>query len=825
MKIKGFLLFVVLTFLSNIVFSQLSGNVKDVDGLPLEAASILIKGTTRNTFSNELGNYSIVLEPGKYTIVCRYIGYRINEQEINYKGGKLDLDFKMDYQQLAINEIEISDKRKDPAYEIIRNAIKKRSYYLARPNHFIADAYLKTIQKLVKTPKAFMGQDLGNLGGILDTNRQGIIYLSESSSKVFYQHPEKIREQILSSRVSGNSNGFTLNRANMLQWSLYNPSFQIGRNVISPISPDALLYYKYKFEGSYFDEDKREINKIQVIPRNSFDPLYSGYLYIVDDEWNIQSSDLYITGKNIGQEALDTLNLKQQYVFEKKTNEWLLFSQFIRFSAKIFGFEIEGNMSGNFMNYDLNTKFDPKAWKSEATVFAKDANKKSEMYWDSIRPTPLLKEELSDFTRKDSLQTIWKSKVYQDSMDRKSNKFTSNSLLLGYTYSNSFKNRSFSIKSPLQTVQFDPIRGYYFDLGLSYFQSATEENLKNFRISADLSYGISEKVIRPFLGFSRRFDKIFNRTLAVEAGIQARQIGLNNQILPLINTYYSLFSHKSFVQVFERRGGSMQYSQVISPVFDFQINLGYWNRYQLQNNTELSYFNKDKVYEPQISIFGLSNPNSNEVVQGRIKIDFLPGRKFTSYPNSRFYLESDYPKFTISSRATYYTGNIINGADKFSLRTNLDISDEMSLGYFGSLRWLMSGSIINGKNIPFIDNHHFLGNETIVYIGSSEQFSRYRIMPFYQYSTNTNFVEFHSEYNAQGLVLSKIPLLRNLKLEENVGFKYLSITDGTSYSELSVGISNIGWSVFRMFRVDFTWSYDYKSKESGNGITVGINLL
>ncbi|MGL1400197.1 DUF5686 family protein, partial [Vibrio parahaemolyticus] len=65
------------------------------------------------------------------------------------------------------------------------------------------------------------------------------------------------------------------------------------RGFISPLSDNALAYYKYKFEGTFFEFGK-EISRIKVIPKRKFEPLFSGYINIVENEWRLESVDLKI---------------------------------------------------------------------------------------------------------------------------------------------------------------------------------------------------------------------------------------------------------------------------------------------------------------------------------------------------------------------------------------------------------------------------------------------------------------------------------------------------------------------------------------------------
>ena len=301
--------------------AQLSGVVTDANGHPLQSASIYISGTTIGVNSNAQGAYLLSLPPGQSDVIFQYIGYKSETRRIRNEGKPIVLDIKLDVQSFEISEIEINASSEDPAYQIIRNAIDKREFYKNQIKSYQSDVYIKGNQKIIKIPNKILGQEVGTLDGILDTNRQGIVYLSESLSKYYYQQPNQIKEELISSKVSGNSRGFSFNRAREMRFNLYEPSIGFGKQIISPISNGAFLFYKYKLEGSFFDQEGRQINKIKVIPRNDNSPVFRGDIFIYENTWNIHSCHLAITSKTINQEILDTLWLNQQYVPTKENDQ------------------------------------------------------------------------------------------------------------------------------------------------------------------------------------------------------------------------------------------------------------------------------------------------------------------------------------------------------------------------------------------------------------------------------------------------------------------------------------------------------------------------
>jgi hypothetical protein len=263
------------------LFSQLSGKVLDDSGEPLPFASVYVRNSTNGTAANAEGEYRLSLEKGTYEIVFQYIGYKQKVEKVTIGDKPVRLNARMEPANLEISEVVITTE--DPAYRIMREVIAKRSYYKNKAKEYTVDVYMKGFYKLLDAPKKILGQDIGNMGGILDTNRQGVIYLSESVSKVYAQaKPERKKEVMISSKVSGSDNGFSFNRATYTDFNLYDEKLEIEREILSPLADNAFAYYTFKLQGKYRDENGYDIYKIGVIPKRPADPTFSGNLYVVE---------------------------------------------------------------------------------------------------------------------------------------------------------------------------------------------------------------------------------------------------------------------------------------------------------------------------------------------------------------------------------------------------------------------------------------------------------------------------------------------------------------------------------------------------------------
>ena len=196
---------IVTTVLSNLLFfycfaQKVKGTVSDKDGKLLPFASVFIKGNNKGTNANSEGKYSLKLEQGKYTLVCQYVGYKKEEKEITIAGNDIELNFILTLQEMTLGEVIIKNGE-DPAYQIIRNTIKKKTYYQAQLDKFHCEVYTKGQMRVRNYPKKIFGKKEDFEDG--DTSKQKMLYLSETVSNYSVDKPNKEKIEVVSSKEIG----------------------------------------------------------------------------------------------------------------------------------------------------------------------------------------------------------------------------------------------------------------------------------------------------------------------------------------------------------------------------------------------------------------------------------------------------------------------------------------------------------------------------------------------------------------------------------------------------------------------------------------------
>ncbi len=272
----GIFFLILFTFSLHSQNFLISGKVSGKnENLPF--ASITIKGKNTGTSSNQEGQYTLKLSKGIYTLVFQYIGYRSKELQVELdKNTTLNVELQLD--GISLNEITVV-AGEDPAYPIMREAIKKREYYLSQVKTYSCQTYVKGIQRLKSIPEQLKKLIQLQSGEKIDSSMLGILYLSESESRYYFSYPNKQKEILFSSKMSGASQGFSFNQFNQMRFefneNLVNIKGLSERPIVSPLHHNSTWYYKFRLLGS-FEEDGRLTHKIYIKPKQSSNPCFEG---------------------------------------------------------------------------------------------------------------------------------------------------------------------------------------------------------------------------------------------------------------------------------------------------------------------------------------------------------------------------------------------------------------------------------------------------------------------------------------------------------------------------------------------------------------------
>nr|NQU93594.1 carboxypeptidase-like regulatory domain-containing protein [Bacteroidota bacterium] len=792
---------------------MVKGYVTNSNEDPLPFASVYVQGSTMGTATNFDGYYALELPDGFHQLVFRYVGYKKQAVTVEITGNPLNVDIQLELDNISLQEVIISADAEDPAYPIIRKTIEKRKYYLHQVGDYFCNAYTKGIFRMTEAPDKMFGDSLNTKNDSLI----GVFYLSESESNLYFQQPDKMKEEMVSAKVSGDDRGFGINFISFFLMNFYNnkinlPFDRSERGFISPIANNALFYYRYRLEGT-FEDDGNKIYKIRVTAKRKSDPVFNGYIYIVDEEWRIHSTDLVIS-KDAQVDFIDSIII-QKSLSPVTDSIWMTLTQKLQFyfSINIFGKRFAGNglFHSQFTQYQFDNDFPERFFTNELIKVDPDANKKDSLYWAENRPIPLTGEEKVNYHKEDSLQKKRQSREYLDSLDRKHNKFRWGDLMGSYSYYRRRDSTRFIVSSPAKTIQFNTVQGLNAQIDFGMSRSLNEG--KRFYIRNYVGYGFSNKRWGYKLNSSYFYNPKQFARVTLTGGIVPEQYNGKNPITPLVNSLYTLLDENNYMKIYEKAFVNIKHSCEITNGVFLNASVDFSQRNPLVNTTGYKWVNYNSR---EFTSNNPQNPGDDSPAFRRhnslvfeVSARLRYRQKYISVPD-KVILGSKYPDIFLSYRKGI--ASVWGSQTNFDLVT-VAIDGRIKLGLFGESHFFGKfGTFLNNIRMEFMDFYHFDGNRTII---ANSRFMAFQLLDYYALSTNRSFVEAVYEHHFNGFIFNKIPLFRKAKWRAIAGLRYLTAAFENDYFEFNAGVKNI----FKVLRVDFVTAFD-----KGNHLRTGVVL-
>ena len=139
--------------------------------------------------------------PNTICLFCliQYLGFKTQKNILNIDKFPFTNDVKLIEENYSLSEVVVTNGI-NPADEVIKNAIKSKKINSAKTDKFEADFYSRGIFRAKDVPEKIMGMkvrvEMNNSGAELDSTGSGIIYLSETVSKIKVEKPNKLKEEI-----------------------------------------------------------------------------------------------------------------------------------------------------------------------------------------------------------------------------------------------------------------------------------------------------------------------------------------------------------------------------------------------------------------------------------------------------------------------------------------------------------------------------------------------------------------------------------------------------------------------------------------------------
>lgn len=836
------------------------GYVTDEDNEPLQYASIYVNETGQGAVTNEEGFFELRLEPGDYTLVFQFLGYQTEIKDVSIGERFRDLDVQLLPQAFDLQQVDVLASGEDPAYTVMRRAIAKAEYHRQQLDSYSARVYVKGSGRLLDSP--FFLRNRIEKEGIDST----VAFTSESVSIVEYERPNTYRERVISVYSTGEDN--STSPMQYINGSFYEE--ELG-GAISPLSPKAFAYYKFKLVN-YFADRGYMVNKIKVTPRSRGDGVFEGFIYILQDYWSIHSLDL--TTYQIGIK----FDINQLYT-PVEEDVWMPIRATFNVTGSLLGLDFEYNYLATLSDYEIELnpdlpselevidekidreiakelerarKEDPEKAETieklnegeeltrkelrqmmreyekeeqkeqEAPEIVEDytyevdsnAYEKDSAFWAEARPLPLTEYEVKGYELQDSIATAEREEAEEgddtDSVGR--GNLGVSGLLFGRSFSLG-EGHSLQYRSPLLSVQYNPVEGYNGTGGLTYRYRGDND----LDAGIDGRYGLAWNRFN-FRGFSSyRFGQRDEHVLSVEGGRYVSQYNVEYPVVELFNTFYALLFERNYIHLFEKEYGALNYRKDWSETATLRFGAEWANRRTLRTFTNQTWFPRDDQAFPDNVPFNLEAetpfPERRKAFVLQAGIEVRPWQKYRIRNDNRYAIENSSPTLGLKYRKG------INGLAEST--TNFDLLEftyqqKITPGVRGILDLrLNTGIFLNNNSLGFADFKHFPGNQMV--FTTSDPVASYRLLPYYTFSTQEEFVSAHVHYQFRKFLFTRIWQVQLLGIKENAFVNYLHTPTSEHYFEVGYGIDNI----FRLFRLEFVTSFQDGAYEDF-GVRIGI---
>jgi hypothetical protein len=197
------------------------------------------------------------------------------------------------------------------------------------------------------------------------------------------------------------------------------------------------------------------------------------------------------------------------------------------------------------------------------------AYKKDSTYWASVRPVPLTTDEVQGYQKSDSLAEISRKKDAGDTLkDSKHKGFQPWDVLIRRLPTRSRNTRT--LRYTFQFPGFNTVDGWNFNYKVSFGTILQDTNKTRLSITPVFRYAFSREEPSGYLNFSMRNKKY---RLQLQGGRFIKQYNPDEPILPIVNSFMTLFLEKNLMKIYERDYLDLTFRRKINPYFTIQYGL------------------------------------------------------------------------------------------------------------------------------------------------------------------------------------------------------------------------------------------------------------
>lgn len=772
--------------------------VDDKTNEPLPFTNIYFLNTTIGTTSDTVGRFSIKTREDSDTLVFSQIGYNNLKVAVD-KGKKYQLIIRLVESSQLLQEVIITPGE-NPAHPILRKIIENKD----RNNPDKFDKYsCRTYTNLAVSfanvkPESLDNNLLKKLKFVLPPGTDSSDLLSIPlfySEKVSDNYIDNINKEKQVDQVALRQNGLGMLEdlevkgyasAMSAEVNFYNNYVELFlKRFISPISSHGLQFYRYYLEDSIPTERGMEY-RIRYFPKRKKDPAFTGEFTVEKDYWAIKSISATLpSSANIN--FLNEFIIDFDYV---DLGDSVFFFQENSFRASFNYSKLKASKKEVILDIAKTTTYSNILLGQEAvnpqrtdTVQLPMAEYSSDSLIDMHRSFAKNQTGANTIHTLDSINNINWVKIL--------NKFSS-MFLTGY-----FNLGKVEVGPFLELVKLNNVEG----LRLTLSGRTSEKLSERFYVGGKLGYGFLDEEWKYGASFGWKFKT--EKRFVIEMNYQKDLILLGSLGgIRLIKENSAVTGEDSFIASFFKRWQndrrSMLYSFRLSMEREIKTGTSVTMAYDYQEmlqSVNVSFIHNG---EPVDAIF-----NNSITMHWRFSKD----EKIMDNYFRRYYFGTHFPIVHVLGTLGRYT---VAGETANYAKIHATLNHNFNIGATWFRYIVETGFVFGSVPFPLLEQHR--GNETYGYTRF-----RFNLMNNSTFASERYF-SVMLDYYTNGIIMSRIPVLRELnvrcvftakylygyvgdKHQEILAFPWDMHIPGNQYVELGFGFENI----LKILRLDAVW--------------------
>ena len=815
--------------------------VDEATGEGIGFASVQYKGHNLVAITDPQGRFTIRLLKGK-RLTISVLGYKTRHVDVSDDSEKMFVSLRQDAK--ALSEVTVKKKRtrysrkNNPAVELMKRVIaNKKRTNLERRDYYQYQKYQKLTLALNEVnPQLLANPKLSKFPWLLkqvETNElTGKLILPVSvdetvTQKVYRRSPRDEKEIITGQRSSGINDFFqtgdilnTVTKDIFTDINIYDDQVRILQHPFtSPISDGAISFYRYYIEDTLF-VDRDSCIHLHFLPNNQQDFGFRGDLYVLkDSSCQVKRCELILPNQT-DVNFVENMKLVQEFT-KLPTGEWVLSVDDMIVEMALFDFVQKGVAIKTTRLSDYSFDEIPRELfrgKAKKAVDP-DAELQDDQFWQQHRKVELTKSEntMGDFLS--GMQSTGGFKYVLGALK-----------ILMENYIETGKKSKVDI-GPVTSM----ISNNFIDGLRTRFGAQTTANLsrhlfwkgyiargwksRNTYYSGEMTWSLNKKKYLP-----NEFPK---------------------RNISFLSTYDVMSPSDKFLG-FDKDNffTAMRWAKVDKMMFYHQQRLTFEREEQWGLRSLFSIKTEENEAAGEMAFMPLSSAESVKfrTTELRAELEYSPGALYVNSKMKRHKVNREAPIITLS-----HTAGIkgLLGGDYTYHYTEASIFKRFWLGSWGRVDLFTRGGV-QWSQVPF--PLLCMPAANLSYFSRKHMFNLINNMEF----MNDRFVSVDFNWDMQGKIFNRIPLIRRLRWREYIGAKmlwgalsdknnpYLERNAGSKvlmlfpeetrlmnpdipYWEISLGIR----SIFRFFQVEYVRRMNYNDDRRGpkNSVRLGFTLM